>query len=308
MLSGLGVRLMIGNVARRRGDVKAATAPISIARPQRGAHQCGMNAAPNRIHRPLRIRLTRMAGQLRPLLDLVLPPRCLRCGELVADPGALCAACFQEATFITHPLCARCGAPFGADWGVPADEDAAGLLCADCARRPPVYHRARAALIYDDGARPLLLAFKHADRTDAAGALAGWMARAGAPLLESADLIVPVPLHRWRLWRRRYNQSGLLARALAARAGRPWAPDVLVRARATPTQGGMGRLGRADNVRGAFRIANPARIEGRRVLVVDDVMTTGATVEECARSLRRAGAAAVDVLTLARVVVGAEDA
>ncbi|KAA5607040.1 ComF family protein [Roseospira marina] len=263
---------------------------------------------PSRLDRGLRRHGRTVAAWLRPALDLVLPPRCLRCGDLVADPGALCSPCFQAATFITAPVCARCGVPFGGDWGAPVDEDATGLLCAACARRPPPYHRARAALVYDDGARPLILAFKHGDRTDAAGALAGWMARAGAPLLESADLIVPVPLHRWRLWQRRYNQAGLLARALAAHSRRPWSPDVLTRIRATPTQGGKGRRDRAANVRHVFRVARPIRIAGQRVLLIDDVMTTGATVEACTRALRQAGAVAVDVLTLARVLETETDA
>jgi len=266
-----------------------------------------MIARHTHFDRPIQRHLTHMTAALRPALDLVLPPRCLRCGELVADPGALCATCFQETSFITQPLCGRCGLPFGSDWGAPETEDAAeGLLCASCARRRPPYHRARAALVYDDGTRPLVLAFKHADRTDAAGALAGWMARAGAPLLDSVDLIVPVPLHRWRLWRRRYNQSGLLARALAKRARLPWSPDALVRTKATPTQGGKSRLGRAENVRGAFRVARPNQIAGRRVLLVDDVMTTGATAEECARCLGQAGAVSVDVLALARVIAHTE--
>lgn len=246
-------------------------------------------------------RAGRLVRRLRPVVDLVLPPRCLRCGDLVAEPGALCAACFQQVTFLTPPLCHRCGLPFGGDWGAPVAEEAAGLLCAACARRSPPYDRARAALAYDDGARPLVLAFKHADRTDAATALAGWMARAAGPSLEQADLIVPVPLHRWRLWQRRYNQAALLAGALARRAGRPWASMALVRARATISQGGLGHDGRAANVRGAFRVARPAQVDGRRILLVDDVMTTGATVAECARTLRRAGAVSVDVVTLARV-------
>lgn len=250
--------------------------------------------------------LARLAAPARAALDLVLPPRCLRCGVLVGSGGALCADCFAEVTFITRPLCHRCGVPFGADWGQPAAEQAAGLVCSACARRSPPYDRARAALVYDDGARPLLLAFKHGDRTDAAGPLGGWMARVGDEVLGAADVIVPVPLHRWRLWRRRFNQAGLLAAALARRSGRPVRVDVLRRVRATPPQGHLGRARRRENVRGAFRVMRPDRIAGRRVLLVDDVLTTGATVAECARLLRRAGAESVDVLTLARVVLDHE--
>jgi len=243
----------------------------------------------------------------RTLLDLVLPPRCLRCGALVAESGALCGDCFSAATFITAPLCARCGAPFGDAWddtdGVAGNH---ALVCRVCRRHPPAYNRARAVLVYDDHSRALLLAFKHGDRTDAAGPLGAWMARAGAPLLATTDLIVPVPLHRWRLWRRRYNQAALLARALAQASGRPWNPMALARPRATPSQGGRGRADRKTNVRGAFHVTCPERVSGQRVLLVDDVLTTGATVEECARVLRRAGASTVDVLTLARVVVTGE--
>jgi len=243
------------------------------------------------------------------VLDLVLPPRCLRCGDLVAVPGALCAACFTATTFITAPLCERCGTPFAeAPAGTGLDDDPHDItrpICAMCQNRPPAYGRARAALVYDDGSRPLVLAFKHGDRTDAARPLAAWMARAGGPLLASADLIVPVPLHRWRLWRRRYNQAALLARALSIQAGVPWDPLILTRVRATPPQGGFGRMARAANVQGAFHISRPERVTGRRVLLVDDVLTTGATVTECTRSLRQAGARTVDVLTLARVLVAA---
>jgi ComF family protein len=157
---------------------------------------------------------------------------------------------------------------------------------------------------YDEGARPLILRFKHADRTEAAPAFARWMARSGAALLEDCDLIAPVPLHRWRLLRRRYNQAALLALELSRLADRPAVPDLLERRRNTPSQGRMSRSQRALNVRGAFAVAprHRERVRGARVLLVDDVLTTGATLEACARALKRAGAARVEVLTLARVV------
>src|SRR5262249_27634825 len=146
------------------------------------------------------------------------------------------------------------------------------------------------------------------DRTEAAPTFGNWLARAGTELTADADLIVPVPLHRWRLLLRRYNQAGLLAQALGRAVQRPVAPDLLVRRRRTPSQGGPGRTGRRRNVAGAFAV-RPRRaglVEGRRVLLVDDVHTTGATLGECARVLRRAGAAAVDVLTLARVTLAGD--
>jgi ComF family protein len=178
-------------------------------------------------------------------------------------------------------------------------------LCGACAVEPPAFDRARAALRYDEGARSLILAFKHADRTDSAPAFGRWLARAGAELLAGADLIAPVPLHRWRLLKRGYNQAAILARALAREAGVALVPDLLQRRRATPSQQGLSGQARLANVTPAAFRPHPwhkARLDGRRVVLVDDVMTTGATVGACAQVLRRAGAAEVDVLTLARVV------
>jgi ComF family protein len=181
----------------------------------------------------------------------------------------------------------------------------AAPLCGECAREEPVYDRARAALRYDDGARRLILAFKHADRTDTAPAFGVWLARAGAELLADAELIAPVPLHRLRLLKRGYNQSAILARALATKTGLPLIPDLLQRQRATPSQQGLSGQARLENVTaGAFRVHpwHRQRIEGRHIVLIDDVLTTGATAGACARVLRRAGARQLDVLTLARVV------
>jgi len=235
----------------------------------------------------------------RGLLDLVLPPRCLACGGLVADPGALCAACWQGLSFLGEPACACCGLPFAHDPGP-------GTRCAACLADPPGFDRARSVLRYDDGSKGLILAFKHADRTDAAPAFARWLARSGQALLPDCDLIAPVPLHWRRLFRRRYNQAALLALALGRLAGKPVAPGLLRRRRDTASQGHLSRGARQRNVAGAFQVAPgwPARLAGRRVLLVDDVLTTGATVEAAAQVLTRAGAAGVDVLTLARVVMG----
>ncbi len=235
----------------------------------------------------------RWAGRL--VLDALLPPQCLACGGLVAEPGALCGPCWERVDFIAAPYCACCGLPFELDAGPDA-------LCGGCTREPPEFARARAAFRYDDHGKQLILRFKHADRLDMAPTLARWLLRAGAGLVAEADLIAPVPLHWLRLFRRRYNQAALLANALAELTGRPCFPDLLVRGRRTPSQGAMGRRQRRKNVRGAFAVRDPAMVAGRRVLLIDDVLTTGATVAECARVLDRAGAAAVDVLTLARVV------
>jgi ComF family protein len=230
------------------------------------------------------------------VLDLVLPPRCAGCGATVAESGALCPACWRAIEFLTPPCCPRCAYPF--EFAVSSE-----TLCAACLARPPVYDRGRAVLRYDSGSRGMLLAFKHADRTDLAPLFGRWLALAGAELLAEADLIAPVPLHWTRLWTRRYNQAGLLAQRVAAETGRPFRPDLLIRRKRTAPQK-SGRAARTRNVAGAFAV--PARqrpkIEGRRILLVDDVRTTGATLDGCARALKAAGAAGVDVLTLALVV------
>jgi len=230
-------------------------------------------------------------------LDILLPPRCLACPAPVASPGHLCAECWAAMEFIDAPICVRCGWPFDYDHG----ED---VLCAACMGRAPAFDAARAVFRYDDASRRLILALKHGDRLEGAPAFARWMVRAGGELLAKCDLVVPVPLHRRRLFWRRYNQAAVLAQAIAREIGLDYDPLVLVRQRATPSQGGLNRAQRRRNVRGAFACPpNRAdRLGGRRVALIDDVMTTGATVEACARVLKRHGAAEVVVVTLARVV------
>lgn len=228
------------------------------------------------------------------MVDGVLPPRCLACGTNVDEPDALCAQCWTAMSFFAPPWCAVCGLPFPHPMGE-------GAVCADCARGRASWDRARAVLRYDRHSRGLVLALKY-DRTDLANALGGWMRRAGGEILDGADLMVPVPLHWTRLFARRYNQAGLLAHAIHAAGGPPVAPDWLIRRRRTPSQGRLGPLARARNVRGAFVLRPGRNVRGKRLVIVDDVLTTGATVEECARVLRRAGAAFVGVLTLARAL------
>jgi len=234
----------------------------------------------------------------RKLLDAVLPPLCLGCSEIVATPGALCAICWPGFSFIAPPYCACCGTPFAEDLG----ED---VLCGACLAHPTQFRRARAALVYDAHSRRLVLPFKHGDRTDLARACGDWMARAGAELLAEADLVARVPLHWRRLFMRRYNQAVLLARSLARRAppGK-LAPDLLRRHRWTGSQAGLKATERRSNVRQAFDI-HPRwaqALKGKSILLIDDVLTTGATVDACVRTLKRGGARYVDVLTLARVV------
>ncbi len=238
-------------------------------------------------------------------LDALLPPRCLSCGAAVDRQGGICAECWDGINFIAAPMCKTCGLPFDYDPGDGADE----TECGACLRSPPVFDRARAVFRYDELSRHLVLAFKHGDRTEGAPSFGAWMARAGAELLVDADLIVPVPLHWRRLFTRRFNQSALLAQALGRIANRPALADALVRKRATRSQGGLSPAGRRRNVAGAFavRALHADTVRDRRVILVDDVMTTGATLAACARTLKRAGAARVDVLVLARVIRGAAE-
>ena len=229
-------------------------------------------------------------------VNLVLPPRCLVCGAEVPSLGSLCLGCWMGLRFITQPLCVLCGDPF--ETAPPGR-----AICGDCLVAPPRYARARSALHYDEASRPLILGFKHGDRLHLAPTMVGWMRAAGTELLADAEVLVPVPLHRWRLWTRRYNQAALLAHGLGHATGLAVADRCLLRIRRTPSQGRTTASQRARNVRGAFAVPYERRgeVAGRRVLLIDDVLTSGATVTACARILGRAGAVAVDVLTLARV-------
>jgi ComF family protein len=237
-----------------------------------------------------------LAALPRRLLDIALPLQCVSCREPVADEG-LCAACWGRLSFIAPPFCPRLGIPFVYDPGP-------GLLSMQAIADPPAYRRARAAVRYDDVARTMVHGLKYHDRTDLAPAMGRWMARAGRELLDDADLLVPVPLHWRRAWSRRYNQSGALARIIGRAAHLPVAGDVLRRMRPTQPQIGLSRAARAGNVQGAFQVppGQKPSVQGRRIVLIDDVLTSGATVDACARALLRARAASVDVLVFARVV------
>lgn len=227
-------------------------------------------------------------------VDLVLPPRTWD-GAALAQTEGLTPEAWSRIEFIEAPLCDGCGSPFEHDLGE-------GVRCPACAARPRAFARARAACLYGEGSRELILQLKHADRTDLARTLSAWIGRAAAELIEQADAVAPVPLHRWRLLRRRYNQAAELARPLARRFGRLYLPDALRRVRAD-TQAGKSAVGRRRAVSGAFVVPERLRprVEGRRILLIDDVMTTGATAEACARALLKAGAHAVDVAVIAKV-------
>lgn len=233
----------------------------------------------------------------RRVLDAVLPPRCMKCGEVLVGESGLCPDCWRSISWLAPPCCACCGQPFPFDGGP-------GTLCGSCLQKHPAYDRARAVFRYDQNSRDMIIGFKHADRTEGVPAFAGWMARVGIELLGDAELIVPVPLHWTRLAARRFNQAGLLAQALGRIAARPVEPQALERRRATSSQGRLGRLARFRNLKGAIAVAprQAAAVENRRILLIDDVITTGATVDSAARALLSAGARSVDVLALAKVI------
>jgi len=245
-------------------------------------------------------RLRRLASPFRAIfgraLDVALPTLCPACREPVSGSG-LCASCWSKLSLIAPPYCPRLGIPFAFDPGP-------GVLSMQAIADPPAYHRARAAARYDDVARALVHALKYGDRLDLAPAMGRWMARAGHELLSDADALVPVPLHWRRLWARRFNQSALLAKTISGETGVAVADMVLRRFKATAQQVGLSQAERARNVQGAFRVPEECRaaVAGRRLVLIDDVLTSGATSDACARALLRAGAQSVDLLVFARVV------
>jgi ComF family protein len=239
----------------------------------------------------------RVASLGRALIDLVYPPSCLTCHAATAEAGALCAQCWAKFHPIERPFCERLGTPFEVDLGP-------GMISPAAIADPPAYERARAVARYDDLARLLAQRLKYGDRLDLAATLGAWMARAGAELLREADVIVPVPLHIRRLWTRRFNQAAVLADVVGRLSGVKVDPFVLARRRHTKPQVGLSRAERLTNLSGAFRVRAEAKpkLEGLRVLLIDDVLTTGSTVDLAAKALLRGGAKAVDVLVFARVV------
>jgi ComF family protein len=233
---------------------------------------------------------------LRGTLDFALPPRCPGCGTITGEPHRFCLDCWRSLAFLGEPCCVRCGLPFEFAGGGEAQ-------CGRCLAEPPPFDRLRAAVGYGDVSRQVALKLKYSGRPGLAETLAHFMLRHLRPE-EGERLLVPVPLHRWRIWKRGYNQAALIASALSRRTGLPVELDLLTRTRATPPLKGLGRRERALAVRGSFKVRPGARdrLAGRRVLLVDDVYTSGATAAACARALKRGGAASVDVLCWARVV------
>ncbi len=253
--------------------------------------------------------MVNFAAALEPVVDLVFPPRCPLCGEALARHGGLCAACWSTLVLPGEPSCARCQRPLAHHGdGHEPDEGESGLVCAPCLAQPPCHDGISAATLYTEPSRKLVLAFKHGRKVALAGLLSRLML-ARLPVLEGAWLIVPVPLHRWRLWKRGYNQSALLAARIARARGVPLVVDALERIKPTLSLGGLGRRARAQALSGAIR-ARPSRagqLLGAQVLLVDDVLTSGATTDACVRALKKAGAARVRIACFARVLDEAID-
>ncbi|MEP3439306.1 MAG: ComF family protein [Hoeflea sp.] len=235
-------------------------------------------------------------------MQVVYPPVCAGCGKMTAKAAALCPDCWGTVRFIERPYCEITGLPFDHDRGE-------GLESPDAIANPPPYQRARAAVLHDGVARNIVHGLKYSDRADLAVMMSAWMVRAGRDVIDDSDVIVAVPLHRGRLFARRYNQSAELARALARLSGKPFMAGAMRRVRKTRQQVGLGLRARQDNVRGAFSIepAQAQRLLGLKVLLVDDVFTTGSTVEAATRALLRGGASQVNVLTFARVASQGEE-
>ena len=256
----------------------------------------------DRSHQSLLFRLKTHAqnavrGGLRISSDILFPASCIGCRAQVSEPGTLCPHCWSQLRFIEKPYCPVLGIPFNYDFGE-------NFMSAEAIADPPPFRRLRSAVLHRGAAQRMAVALKFHDRTDLAPWMARWMLRAGRELLDECDVIVPVPLHKWRFWSRRFNQSAELARTLAQLSGKPFAPQAIIRIRRTNQQIGLGLKERKRNVDGAFRVPkeHDIHLRGRRVLLIDDVYTTGSTVKATTRAILRGGAKSVDVLTFSRVL------
>ena len=233
----------------------------------------------------------------RGLIDFIVPPKCLICRNAIVDPASLCLLCWNKLKQIDAPVCNVLGTPFAYDQG-------AGAVSAAALADPPNWERARAAVAFDDASRGLVHALKYRDTMEAGLLMARMMGRAGHELIGQADVIIPVPLHRWRLWSRRFNQAAFLAQQLSRKFSKPLRTGVLLRTKSSRSQVGLKQDERRKNVAKVFAVAPDgiSHIAGRKVLLIDDVLTTGATAGSCAAALKKAGAAEVDVLTFALVI------
>lgn len=230
---------------------------------------------------------------IKSFIDFLLPPLCPICRQRITHNNTLCARCFAELSFISNTVCQKCGAP------LPYEQ---ARLCVHCLKKMPIFDKALSVLKYDETSKALILPFKHTDYIEIAPLLAKWMNQRGKDLISNCDCIVPVPLHLYRLFKRKYNQSALLARKLAKINHKEYLPRCLKRCRYTKSQGHMNPKQRKKNVRNAFKVCPKYHLKDKVVLLIDDVMTTGATINECAKILKKNGAKSVYVLTLARVI------
>lgn len=234
------------------------------------------------------------------LIDLLMPPRCLSCGVHVDEPHNVCGGCWSKLTFIAQPYCVTCGVTMPESASPEAE-------CLECIEHPPPYAKARAALEYNEHSTSLITRFKYSDQLQLAPLLTRWMEAVGKTLLMQADMIVPVPLHWTRLFTRKYNQAAILAQMLSKHSGKIYAPELLKRTRRTPPQARLTKSQRLKNVQGAFQLHKQAKkedVKDKTILLVDDVMTTGATIRACSKILKKSGAKKVFVLTAARTVLG----
>jgi len=242
--------------------------------------------------------LTKAKHLLNSLIDILFPPVCPACKLIVGKHGSLCVDCWNNIHFIEEPFCYKCGTPFAYKIGEKA-------ICASCMQRKTPYLQARSLFKYDENSKSQILALKYHDKTALAPIFADWLTRIASELADKDPLIIPVPLHYYRFVARRYNQAALLAYALGKRTGLKVLPDTLIKKRKTPPQEGLSRKQREDNLRGAFAIGKnkSALLKGRSVILIDDVMTTGATIEACCRTLNDAGVRDIYILTIARTVL-----
>ncbi|KKB96192.1 DNA utilization protein GntX [Candidatus Arcanobacter lacustris] len=231
----------------------------------------------------------------RKILDLIFPPKCLICGSLIASMPGLCSNCWANINFISKPACAKCNLPFEYDFG----ED---VICGACTASKPLYHKAKSVFIYDDFSKPLLHGLKYQDKTHLAPYLASLMRIAAGDLLSYSDIIIPVPLHKKKLLSRLYNQSALLSLYLHKSTKIPFEPNLLIKHKNTKTQTGLTKKQRLSNIKGSFMINEKFiyQVKDKNIMLVDDVITTGATINACTRLLLKYGANKVNILTLAR--------
>lgn len=230
-------------------------------------------------------------------VDVLLPPRCPVSGIIVDAPGMTSSELWGKLDFISDPACGQCGLPFE----LSSD---GGVLCIKCLKKPPYYDYGRSALRYNDASRSLILSFKHGDNMHLVRSFVPWLVRSGRLMLEDADMLIPVPLHPYRLLMRRYNQAAVLAAGISAMCGVVHEPLILKRVRSTVSQGHLSANERMRNVRKAFDVPDKkqAFVKGKNIVLIDDVYTSGATLNECSRILKKYGATKVSVLTIARVI------